>query len=968
VVGSSELKIHIEFDGLYLEQNVQVTDIKSNSMARGCEGAIAPKNATEVSSTKTYLKQTAGEVEIQWCLLAIPCGGTEKQAFMAGSQKFTGFSTKRFSQHITIPFNFDADDWEAFRELPKILKDESTQVFLRLSRVDNITSSGKVFYLGYSAPEGDGWKNMASYTLAADTLVIDGVDVPVTNILDDDQDPEFGSTGGSFGSVTCPTTPGGGGTDPDPAACNCSGTNIGTGREIFKRKTDEGVFEFRTIQPGQNITITQGDNELTIEAVIGGSTGGKVTLDPIVPVPSLSISGLFTKTYTAGTVNNLPVFVAGSTLTDNTVTVVLTRDQGTGVISTTTDVLGVTSTIAEGSFTVSGPVDDVNQILADLKYSSEDGEQGDVRISGKITDSAGTSKKACQDAVLVSPTVKSVGREAYVTGQLTGNSGQIRIKANGLYIHDGWVSFNLDIPTTSNDLVDAINNSTTTPDYSATWDTATQKITINATKALGDDANGWDLSYDTTGTLAWSGGSHLNGGVKKDETFFDSLGGFLSDKNLWANIAGGTAGGLLSWWLMPDAATQSVSFPTVNLGLTGEYEKSVAYLYRGKKVKIPNVFNPTTRTYSGAWDGVTFAADEAWTDDPAWCLRDYLTNSNFGTGEILRLSSTDLAVLDQDLYQCSLRNCEVVGDGKGGTQTRYTINTVIQANMTKWEAIQAIASTMHAKVVWHHGQIRVTQDRPDDVRFVFNNCNVQDGVFSWSGGSASTSYSVVNVIWNNPELYYKQDVVVAQDNDLVDYYGTRTLDEIAFGCTRKAQAIRHGLWVLQTDKTEPQQVDFVAGWEAWDMMPGDIVAIEDQYKSRNPMNNRFTTVSGQPQRIRLSEEVTFTFPDTYKVRFRRADGTTVQATVTGIRDASGVALAMSGTKTGVQYIDLDTSVGTISEWPVVNITGTGAGKDEKLFRVIKVSEDKFGAFGVTAVRYYADKYDYIDDADNYVIE
>ena len=85
------------------------------------------------------------------------------------------------------------------------------------------------------------------------------------------------------------------------------------------------------------------------------------------------------------------------------------------------------------------------------------------------------------------------------------------------------------------------------------------------------------------------------------------------------------------------------------------------YLIRGIKVAIPSnaTVDTTTHlgriTYSGVWDG-TFAA-ATWTNDPAWCLWDLLTNDIYGAG--IPESSLDL----YDFFAISQYCNSLVDDG-----------------------------------------------------------------------------------------------------------------------------------------------------------------------------------------------------------------------------------------------------------------------------------------------------------------
>lgn len=58
------------------------------------------------------------------------------------------------------------------------------------------------------------------------------------------------------------------------------------------------------------------------------------------------------------------------------------------------------------------------------------------------------------------------------------------------------------------------------------------------------------------------------------------------------------------------------------------------------KVKVPSNYDPITKKYTGSWDG-TFAAEKKWSDNPAWCFYDLLTNKRYGLGEQIQESLVD---------------------------------------------------------------------------------------------------------------------------------------------------------------------------------------------------------------------------------------------------------------------------------------------------------------------------------------
>ena len=63
-----------------------------------------------------------------------------------------------------------------------------------------------------------------------------------------------------------------------------------------------------------------------------------------------------------------------------------------------------------------------------------------------------------------------------------------------------------------------------------------------------------------------------------------------------------------------------------------------AYDVKGRIIQVPTNYNPTTRQYSGTWDG-TFQS--LWTDNPAWIYYDLATNNRYGLGDRISASQID---------------------------------------------------------------------------------------------------------------------------------------------------------------------------------------------------------------------------------------------------------------------------------------------------------------------------------------
>lgn len=249
------------------------------------------------------------------------------------------------------------------------------------------------------------------------------------------------------------------------------------------------------------------------------------------------------------------------------------------------------------------------------------------------------------------------------------------------------------------------------------------------------------------------------------------------------------------------------------------------YEIYGIKVKIPSNYNPYTRVYSGAWDG-SFKID--WTDNPAWIFYALATHPLYGLGQRIKEPQLD----KWGLYQIARHCDQMVTNGKGGTEPRFTINTYIQNRAQAYELLQNIASVFRGMVYYAAGSVFAASDRPSiESPYIFSPSNVVDGKFIYEGTPRSNRYSVAVVGWNDPDDMYRQKYEYVEDRKAMLRYGYVPTEFNAFGCTSQGQAQRAGRWALLTSNLETQVVTFTVGLEALKVIPGSICAIQDPSKS-----------------------------------------------------------------------------------------------------------------------------------------
>jgi predicted phage tail protein len=254
------------------------------------------------------------------------------------------------------------------------------------------------------------------------------------------------------------------------------------------------------------------------------------------------------------------------------------------------------------------------------------------------------------------------------------------------------------------------------------------------------------------------------------------------------------------------------------------------------KVKVPSNYNPQTRQYTGVFDG-TFKV--AWTDNPAWCFYDLVTNSRYGLGGFIPEAQVD----KWTLYAIGRYCDELVPNGFGGTEPRYTCNIYFQTREEAYTVINNMASIFRGMPYWASGAITLGYDAPADPVYQFSNSNVVDGSFSYQGSAIKARHTVALVTWNDPEDFYRQKVEYVEDADGIARYGIVQTEVIAVGCTSRGQANRAGRWILFTEQSETELVTFKTGIEGNQIRPSNIIQVADEARAGTRTGGRVASAT-----------------------------------------------------------------------------------------------------------------------------
>jgi len=346
---------------------------------------------------------------------------------------------------------------------------------------------------------------------------------------------------------------------------------------------------------------------------------------------------------------------------------------------------------------------------------------------------------------------------------------------------------------------------------------------------------------------------------------------------------------------------------------------SRAYHVKGLRIEVPSNYDPETRAYTGIWDG---SFKTAWTDNPAWILRDLIQSNRYGLRKFFPPARQGQDLIDKwTLYQLAQYCDQLVPDGENGSEPRYTFNAQIMGSGEAREVIQSIASVFHGMTYWSSGMIFARADMPADPVKLISQANVIDGMLTYSTGSAQERHSVALVTWYDPDDYGRARVEPVYDWDAYTRYGYRPVQVTAYGCTSRGQAYRQGLWTLLTED-EQWQCTVEVGLDCYDLLPGDFVKVADP----TAMGVRYTgRIKSVPNDITfvLDAPVTLDANETYTLSLTMPDGTieTRDITTRGTTDTVVVRSAFSALPV---------------EWGVWMISGSDAAP--RLFAVRSITE------------------------------
>jgi predicted phage tail protein len=389
------------------------------------------------------------------------------------------------------------------------------------------------------------------------------------------------------------------------------------------------------------------------------------------------------------------------------------------------------------------------------------------------------------------------------------------------------------------------------------------------------------------------------------------------------------------------------------------------YRIRGVKVRIPgagasssgtpSVDNATGRiVYPDGYifNGVMGAA--VYTNCPAMCLLDLLTNTRYGLGDHVTDSNLDLFSF---VAASKFANEEVDdGTGSGAKEARFSCNVNIQSPKEAFAAINDLAGVMRCMPIWSAGSVTISQDKPTTASYLFNLANVGQEGFTYQGSSLKQRHSVVSVSYFNMDSK-EVDFEVVEDATAISKLGTIVKQVKAFACTSRNQAARLGRAILFAEQNESETVTFSTSIDAGIVVrPGSVIEINDPVRAGARRGGRVVAATTTTITIDALEQTGLpALNDNPTISVILSDGT---VEVGSISDFTGAVITVNSvTKPDGTTASAFTSAPNVNSPYLISSTTL----QTQLFRVIQVEEQDDINYVITALSYVEGKYAFIED-------
>jgi hypothetical protein len=306
----------------------------------------------------------------------------------------------------------------------------------------------------------------------------------------------------------------------------------------------------------------------------------------------------------------------------------------------------------------------------------------------------------------------------------------------------------------------------------------------------------------------------------------------------------------------------------------------------------------------------------------------------------------DESTLDKfDFFSVSQFCNQLVDDGKGGQEPRFSLNILINSRDEVYNVIQQLTSVFRGIAYYGAGSLVLRQDKPTDAQYLLSPANVIDGIFTYSGTAEKTRHTCATVGWQSYDTLGEIEYEYVEDAEAVAKHGIINKEIRALGCYSQGQAHRLGKWTLLSEKNLTETCSFSVAIDSGIVLtPGVVVDIADPLRAGTRRSGRVSSATTTVITVDSDTDLSVNLANSPTISVIMPTGLVETKTISSI---SGTAITVSS---------------AFSEAPnaaAIWLIQTSDIQSQQ-FRVVSVVDNNDGTIGVSALAYNESIYNAVE--------
>lgn len=234
---------------------------------------------------------------------------------------------------------------------------------------------------------------------------------------------------------------------------------------------------------------------------------------------------------------------------------------------------------------------------------------------------------------------------------------------------------------------------------------------------------------------------------------------------------------------------------------------SVDCIVKGRKI-----YDPRTRK-------------TAYSNNPALCVLDFLTNKRYGLGRWVSYDDVDIDSFIESANYCDQEVTVYDADDNPLKSKRYTLDMIIDERQDAAQWLQDMLSNFSAWLVISKDKIKLMVEQPSPIVHKFTDDNITSMTITPIKASETPNHYEVSLC---DPLYNNWRVIQVVHDDYADQKQrgkviSKTVE--LSGVTSQSQALRLAQFYSDYNLSCPVVVSFTTGIEAMALEPGDVISV-----------------------------------------------------------------------------------------------------------------------------------------------